>query len=122
MIRRILLSAAVLTMLGAPAFAQDRCSAPLAPVVPDGKTATVAQLSQAAKEVVGFIKASDDYQTCLLAAIAEQDKLAKDPKNPADPAVKKALEAKGDANQKEKERVGGDYNRSAAAYKAAHPS
>jgi hypothetical protein len=121
MTRGILLGAAAFAMLAAPAFAQDRCSSPLAPVVPDGKTATVAQLSQAAKEVVAFIKASDEYQTCLLAAIAEQDKLSKDPKNPPDPAIKKALEAKGDANQKEKERVGGDYNRSAAAYKAAHP-
>ncbi|HXJ01856.1 MAG TPA: hypothetical protein VNH44_11570 [Micropepsaceae bacterium] len=121
MTRGILLSAVALTMLAAPAFAQDRCSSPLAPVVPDGKTSTVAQLSQAAKDVVAFIKASDEYQTCLLAAIAEQDKLAKDPKNPPDPAIKKALEAKGDANQAEKVRVGTAYNAAAAAYKAAHP-
>jgi hypothetical protein len=121
MSRRIVLSAAAFAILAAPAFAQDRCSAPLAPVVPDGKAASVTQLSQAAKEVVGFIKASDDYQTCLLAAIAEQDKLAKDPKNPPDPAIKKALEAKGDANQAEKVRVGTAYNAAAAAYKAAHP-
>jgi hypothetical protein len=121
MIRGILLTAAALGMLTAPAFAQDRCSAPVAPVVPDGKTASVAQLSQSAKDVVAYIKASDDYQSCLLAAIAEQDKLAKDPKNPPDPAIKKGLEAKGDANQKDKERVGGEYNRAAAAYKTAHP-
>ncbi|HEY4265981.1 MAG TPA: hypothetical protein VGM72_11735 [Micropepsaceae bacterium] len=121
MTRGILLTAAALAMLAAPAFAQDRCSAPLAPTVPDGKTASIAQLSQSAKDVVAFIKASDDYQTCLLAAIAEQDKLAKDPKNPPDPAIKKGLETKGDANQKEKERVGGEYNKSAAAYKTAHP-
>ena len=79
MTRGILLTAAAFVILAAPAFGQDRCSAPLAPVVPDGKTASVAQLSQAAKEVVAYIRASDDYQTCLLAEIAEQDKLAKDP-------------------------------------------
>jgi hypothetical protein len=121
MTRGILLTAAACIIIAAPAFGQDRCSAPLAPVVPDGKTASVAQLSQAAKEVVAFIRASDDYQTCLLAEIAEQDKLAKDPKNPADPAVKKGLEAKGDSNQAEKVRVGTAYNAAAAAYKAAHP-
>jgi hypothetical protein len=121
MTRRIWLTAAAFVMLSAPAMAADRCSAPLAPVVPDGKTATVAQLSQAAKEVVAFIKASDDYQSCLLADIAAQDKAAKDDKKTLDPAVRKALEDKGDANQKDKERVGGEYNRAAAAYKVAHP-
>ena len=121
MTRGILLTAAAFVMLAAPAFAQDRCSAPIAPVVPDGKTATVAQLSQAAKDVVAFIKASDDYQTCILADIAAQDKAAKDNKKTLDPAIRKALEDKGDANQKEKERVGKAYNTSAAAYKAAHP-
>jgi hypothetical protein len=121
MTRGFLLTAAALVVATAPAFTQDRCSAPIAPVVPNGKTATVTQLSQAAKDVVAFIRASDDYQTCLLAEIAEQDKLAKDPKNPADPAVKKGLEAKGDANQAEKVRVGTAYNAAAAAYKAEHP-
>ena len=121
MTRGFLLTAAAFVVATVPAFGQDRCSAPIAPVVPNGKTATVAQLSQAAKDVVAFIRASDDYQTCLLAEIAEQDKLAKDPKNPADPAVKKALEAKGDANQAEKVRVGTAYNAAAAAYKTEHP-
>ena len=120
MTRRRMLTAAFV-MMTAPAFGLDRCAAPLAPVVPNGKTASVAQLSQAAKEVVAFIRASDDYQTCLLAEITEQDKLAKDPKNPADPAVKKGLEAKGDSNQAEKVRVGTAYNAAAAAYKVEHP-
>lgn len=121
MTRGILLTAAAVIMLAAPAFAADRCSAPISPIVPDGKTATVAQLSQAAKEVVAFIKASDDYQACLLADITAQDKEAKDNKKTLDPVVRKALEDKGDANQKDKERVGGEYNRAAAAYKTAHP-
>jgi hypothetical protein len=118
---RIWLTAAAFAVLALPAFAQDKCSAPIAPVVPNGKTATVAQLSQTAKEVVAFIKDSDSYQACILADIAAQDQEAKDNKKTLDPAIRKALETKGDANQKEKERVGKAYNTAAAAYKSAHP-
>jgi hypothetical protein len=110
-------------MLAAPAFAQDKCSAPIAPVVPNGRTATVSDLVQANKDVVAFIKASDDYQSCLLADLQSQIDAAKDDKDKKglDPAIKKAIEAKGDANQKLKETVGKAYNAAAAAYKQAHP-
>jgi hypothetical protein len=120
--RGIWLSAAALAFLASPAFAQaqDMCMAPPAPVVPNGRTEEASALVQAQKDVVAFIKASDEYQNCLLAEISAVDKAAKDSKTPIDPAIKKGLEAKGDANQKEKERVGKAYNASAAAYKAAH--
>jgi hypothetical protein len=121
MSRGIILSAAVLAVLASPAFAQDRCMSPVAPVVPNGKTATVADLVQANKDVVAFIKASDEYQNCLLADLQAQTDQAKNDKKTLDPAVKKAIEAKGDANQKLKETVGKEYNTAAAAYKAAHP-
>jgi hypothetical protein len=121
MTRGICLSTVAFVLLAAPAFAQDRCSAPIAPVVPNGKTAAAAELVQAQKDVVAFIKQSDDYQSCLLAEIAAEEKEAKDNKKDPDPAVRKALEAKGDANQKEKVRVGTEYNAAATAYKAAHP-
>lgn len=120
MTRGIFLSAVAFTVLASPAFAQDRCSAPIAPVVPDGKTATVTQLVQANKDVVAFIKASDEYQNCLLADLQAQVDQAKSDKKDLNPAIKKAIEAKGDANQKEKERVGKAYNTAATAYKAAH--
>ena len=124
MTRGICLSTVALVMLAAPAFAQDKCSAPVAPVVPNGKTATVSDLVQANKDVVAFIKASDDYQSCLLADLQSQIDAAKgdkDNKKGLDPAIKKAIEAKGDANQKLKEAVGKAYNVAAAAYKQAHP-
>ena len=122
MTRGILLTAAAFVMLAAPALAQqDKCAAPVAPVVPNGKTAATAQLVQAQKDVVAFIKASDDYQVCILAAITAAENEAKDAKKAPDPAMRKALEAKGDANQKLKETVGKAYNTAAAAYKAAHP-
>jgi hypothetical protein len=123
MTRGICLSTIALVMLAAPAFAQDKCSAPIAPVVPNGKTAAAAELIQAQKDVVAFIKSSDDYQNCLLADLQSQIDAAKDNKDKKglDPAIKKAIEAKGDANQKLKETVGKQYNAAAAAYKQAHP-
>ena len=121
MTRGILLTAAAFVMLAAPALAQDKCAAPVAPVVPNGRTAATAELVQAQKDVVAFIKASDDYQVCILAAITAAQNEAKDAKKAPDPAIRKALEAKGDANQKLKETVGKAYNTAAAAYKAAHP-
>jgi hypothetical protein len=121
MSRGILLTAAAFVMLAAPALAQDKCAAPVAPVVPNGRTAATAELVQAQKDVVAFIRASDDYQVCILAAITTAENEAKDAKKAPDPAIRKALEAKGDANQKLKETVGKAYNTAAAAYKAAHP-
>ena len=123
MTRGICLSTIALVMLAAPAFAQDKCMAPIAPVIPNGRTAAVADLVQANKDVVSFIKSSDDYQSCLLADLQTQIDAAKDNKDKKglDPAIKKAIEAKGDANQKQKETVGKAYNAAAAAYKQAHP-
>ena len=121
MTRGILLTAAAFVMLAAPALAQDKCAAPVAPVVPNGRTAATAELVQAQKDVVAFIRSSDDYQVCILAAITAAENEAKENKKAPDPAIKKALEAKGDANQKLKETVGKAYNTAAAAYKAAHP-
>ena len=121
MTRGICLSTVALVMLAAPVFAQDKCSAPVAPVVPNGRTAAAADLIQAQKDVVAFIKNSDDYQTCILAEIAAAEAEAKDNKKAPDPAIKKGLEAKGDANQKLKETVGKAYNAAAVAYKSAHP-
>jgi hypothetical protein len=121
MTRGICLSTVAFVMLAAPAFAQDKCAAPIAPVVPNGKTAAAAELIQAQKDVVAFIKTSDDYQICLLAELQAQVDQAKDDKKALDPAIKKAIEAKGDANQKLKETVGKQYNAAAVAYKAAHP-
>jgi hypothetical protein len=122
MTRGFLLTAAVV-MLAGPAFAQfqDKCSAPIAPVVPDGKTAAVPQLSQAANDVKNYIKASDDYQACLLAEINTYETEAKGSKQGIDPSIRKTLEAKGDANQKDKERLGAAYNKSVGDYRAAHP-
>ena len=123
MTRGLLLTAAFVILAG-PAFAQafeDKCAAPIAPVVPDGKTAAVPQLTQAANDVKNYIKASDDYQACLLAEINTYETQAKGTKQGIDPNIRKTLEAKGDTNQKDKERLGAAYNKSVGDYRAAHP-
>ena len=131
MISRIYISAVALAMFAAPAFAADnKCAAPIAPAMPnDGKAATAADMTQAAKDAVAFIKDSDQYQLCLKAALDDTEKQLKDidPKHDKDGTERKALLAaqkdinsKADTSQKEKERVGKAYNTAAAAYKSAH--
>lgn len=131
MISRICLSTVALAMLATSAFAADnKCAAPIAPSMPtDGKSATAADMTQAAKDAVAFIKDSDQYQLCLKAALDDTEKQIKDidPKHDTDGAVRKGLLAtqkdinsKADQSQKEKERVGKAYNTAAAAYKSAH--
>jgi hypothetical protein len=131
MISRICLSTVALAMLAAPAFAADnKCAAPIAPAMPtDGKSASAADMSQAAKDAVAFIKDSDQYQLCLKAALDDTEKQLKDvdPKHDTDGTVRKGLLAqqkdinsKADQSQKEKERIGKAYNTAAAAYKSAH--
>lgn len=109
-----------------PAFAQMGCSDPIAPSAVSGGTATEQQMKDAKADVLNFMKSSDDYQQCLInqvkAGKAEAAKHAGDktPK-PFDPAIETAANAKIDANQRLKEKVGAEYNAAVAGYKAAHP-
>ncbi len=115
--------AALLLMFTAPALADNACTAPLAPAAVDGAKVTKAQMSSAHDDVVDFIKASDQYQSCLFADLDKQRADAakqKDPK-PLDPSIEQGVQAKINANQKMKEKVGGEYNAAVHAYKAAHP-
>ena len=122
MIRGICLTATALVLLAAPAFAQDKCGpAPAAPTVPKGKDATVQQLNAAATDIKAYVKSSDDWQTCLKTDLDAQMAAAKDAKQPFDNKIKVAIEAKGDANQKDKERVGKEYTAAVADWRKAHP-
>lgn len=131
MIRRICFAAVATMIFAVPAFAaDDKCSAPIAPAMPkDGKAATAAEMGQAAKDAVAFIKDSDQYQLCLKAALDDNNKQLKDldPKHDTDGLQRKGLlaaakdiTAKADESQKEKETVGKAYNTAAVAYKSAH--
>jgi hypothetical protein len=122
MTRGICLMASALMLLAAPAFAQDKCGpAPAAPVVPNGKTATVQDLNATAQDVKAFVKASDDWQVCMKTDLDAQVAAAKDAKQPFDNKIKVSIEQKGDANQKAKERVGKEYATAIADWRKAHP-
>lgn len=106
----------------APALAAE-CSEPIPPAALDGTTASEQQIKDATKDFYTFQHASDDYQSCLLADLEAQKQAAakaKDPK-PLDPSIVAGVNAKIQANQTEKEKVGGELNAAIQAYKAKHP-
>jgi hypothetical protein len=122
MTRGICLTASALVLLSAPAFAQDKCGpSPAAPVVPKGKDATVQQLNATAQDIKAFVKASDDWQVCMKTDLDAQMAAAKDAKQPFDNKIKVSIEQKGDANQKDKDRVGKEYATAVADWRKAHP-
>jgi len=93
MVRSIVLGCVMVAVVTSPAWTQEQCSAPTAPVIPNGARSTAAQLTKSLEEAKAFVVASDAYQACMLRAV--------------------------DANQKEKERIGAEYGASAKAYNAA---
>ena len=109
-------------MLAGPAIAAEHaCKAPISPSVPDGRTAEARQLVAANTELKAFIEASDQYQQCLNDWMGAEQLAATGAKKAMDPKIKAEHDRLGDANQKEKERVGGLYNAAATAYRQAHP-
>lgn len=118
-------SAALLVLVATPSFADSSsCETPYPPAQIDGSKATEQQMKDAIQDFKTFQAASDDYQSCLVADLKHQkDEAAKqkDPK-PLDPSIEQAVNAKVDANQRLKEKVGGELNGSIQAYKAVHPA
>lgn len=110
------------TAAAAPALAAE-CSTPIPPTMVDGSTATLQQMKDAVKDFKNFQSASDGYQSCLLANLKMKKDAAakaKDPK-PVDPAIVTATNSKIQANQAEKEKLGGELNAQIMVYKKAHP-
>jgi hypothetical protein len=124
MFGKIGLAMAAMMISAAPALAADACgSAPIPPAAVDGSKATEAQLKDARDDVMNFMKASDDYQSCVLADLDRQKVAAakaKDPK-PLDQSIVDGANKKVANNQKDKEKVGAEFNAAVHAYKAAHP-
>ncbi|HVZ69748.1 MAG TPA: hypothetical protein VG891_09815 [Rhizomicrobium sp.] len=113
--------ALVLVAAGAVPALADPCSEPIPPAPVDGATATKEQINQAREDTVNFIKASDDYQSCLFADLKAQKLQAAKDKKPFPPSIEDAVNQKVQDNQKEKEKVGGEYNAAAITYKNKHP-
>lgn len=106
----------------APALAAE-CSEPIPPAPVDGSTASEQQIKDATKDFYAFQHASDDYQACLFADLEAQKQAAakaKTPK-PLDPSIAAGVGAKVQANQAEKEKVGGELNAAIHAFKVKHP-
>lgn len=116
--------AALLALSISPALADSsQCVDPYPPTALDGSKATQKQMKDAIQDFKTFQAASDDFQQCLINDFHKQEKDAagqKDPK-PLDPSIKASVDAKVDANQHLKEKVGAELNVSIQAYKAAHP-
>lgn len=115
----------VLALIGAsivPAMAQSACQEPIAPAALDGAIATTAQMNSAHDDVMTFIKQSDDYQSCVLKEYSDIKADAVKNKKTLDPSLQTAVQAKIDANQHLKEKVGGEYNAAVMAYKTKHPN
>jgi hypothetical protein len=122
MLNKFALAAAALLISVGPALAAGPCDEPYAPAAVDGSTATEAQMKGAHDDVMTFMKASDDYQSCLLDDLKNQKDTAakaKDPK-PLDQSIVDGVNKKVDANQRMKEKVGAEFNAAVIAYKAAH--
>ncbi|HEX3809817.1 MAG TPA: hypothetical protein VHW02_08940 [Rhizomicrobium sp.] len=124
MLSKIGAAAALILIAATPAFADSNsCSDPIAPTAINGATATEQEMKDAQQDVKIFLKASDDYQSCMVLDLRNQKIAAakkKDPK-PLDPSIGQAVDARVDANQKLKERVGAEFNAAVIAYKGRHP-
>ncbi len=106
-------AAAIIAVLAAPAAlaGPERCQEPFGPVVPDGRTATQAEMRDTRAQVLKFIKDSDAFQTCLVLVMD-------DPKEELKEAQKRSIIRKIDSNQREKEEVGAAYNAALRAFRA----
>jgi hypothetical protein len=118
----VVLLGAVVPVVGAlPALAQGAtCAPPPAPAVVDPAKATVDQMRGLLSAAQGFMAASDAYQTCIGNDIQAQKDQAKKDSKPFDTAIETAANAKVDANQALKVKVGADANASLQAFKKAH--
>lgn len=121
-LRKLIWALSAVLGFAAPGLALAECQRPTAPAAVDGATATLQQMMTAKQAVSGFMTASDDYQACVIKEVGDQKDAAKAAKTKLDPAIAKAADAHISENQADKERVGGDFNTAAKAYRAAHPS
>jgi len=113
--------AGLLVLAAVPAFAQSNCYQPVPPAALNGATATKDQMAAARSDVMDFIKSSDDYQDCMDAEFKEKQRKAQKDNKPLPPDAAKAVDDAIAANQRDKEKVGAEFNASVAAYKVKHP-
>ena len=121
MLKKITLAMVLLGAGALPAFAQGAtCTAPTAPAVVDPAKATVDQIRGLLSAAQGFMAASDTYQACVGNDLQAQKDQAKKDNKPFDTAIETAANAKVDANQGLKVKVGTDANTAILAFKKVH--
>lgn len=97
------------------------CVEPIAPASVNGATATEQELKDAITNFQAFQLASDDYQNCMIAeSKAPQEAAKAEYRKPLNPGVVQAVSARIDANQRLKERVGGELNAAILQYRMKH--
>lgn len=120
---QLLVAALAAAALAGPALAQDACTRPEAPAIDaQAAAASIETLGAAKQQTLDFIKASDAFQTCVLADVRAKKDEAKASKVAFDNSIADRAQADVSANQADKEKVGGAYNAAVKAYKLAHPS
>jgi len=118
---KLTMLAGLLLISASPALAQSECFDPIAPAAVNGATATKDQMENDRKDVMDFIKSSDDYQSCLDADYKQRQAKAQKDNKPLPPEAAQEVDNKISANQRVKEKVGAEFNAAVAAYKQKHP-
>jgi hypothetical protein len=120
MLKSVALAGVFTVALALPSFAQDSCSEPIPPAPINGSAANEKQVNDATKDAKMFLKQSADYQECLMQDLRVQAAAAQHNKKQLDPSVAGEIQAKIDANQKLKERVGTELNTAVYQFCQAH--
>jgi hypothetical protein len=121
MLKSFVLAGAFSVVFALPALAQNSCSEPIPPAPLNGGAASEKQINDATKDVKTFLKQSSDYQDCLLQDLKAQQKAAQHDKKQLDPSIAGDVQARIDANQKLKERVGNELNTAVYHFCQTHP-
>lgn len=119
MIRKFLSAGVLVIAIAAPAWAQDQCVTPKAPVVPDGARATPNQIVAAQNDIKAFVAASDNYQSCLTQEIARQKALAAQNNAELDPNLQTTVQAKSVAQRKDAQQLAETWGAAVEAFNKA---
>jgi hypothetical protein len=83
--------------------------------IPDGATATEAQMLTARTEITAYMTAMENYLVCLDDELAAKSEAAT-------PEYKEIMEKRILAGDDERRRVAGSFNDALQAYRRAHPT
>jgi len=110
-----------MALASAASMAED-CTAPTAPTLPDGATATKEQMLAGQKSIKDYQAANTLYRTCLEPKISAAETAASgDSPGPELVAALKALNDEYNASVSKEEELATGFNAEIKKYKAANP-